>query len=97
MIDAPQAPTVDGEPVEPQASALAARLWPHLLTAPPTTVLDLGAVAHLDAACLDVLAAAHTYAVHRGCVLRIINAEPGVHQELHAAGVPSSPAREVVA
>lgn len=89
MINSPSVFTVDGDVTGSEATALAERLWPHLLTAPTATVVDLAAAGTLDSAGVDLLAAAHTYAQHRGCDLRIINAAADVHRTLLAAGVRS--------
>lgn len=84
--------TVDGDLVGPEVTRLAEQLWPHLLTAPPETLVDLAAAATVEDAGIDLLAAAHTYAVHRGLTLRLVNTTPGVHSALHAAGVTALPA-----
>lgn len=83
---------VDSDVTGPESAALAGRLLPHLLTAPPDTALDLGAARTLDSTGVDLLAAARTYATHRGCALHIINAAPCVQRALLAAGVHSCPA-----
>lgn len=81
--------TVDGDLVGPEVTRLAERLWPHLLTAPAVTLLDLGEAMNVDAAGVDLLAAAHVYAVHRGLALRLINLTPAVITVLQATGVNS--------
>ncbi|RCW40945.1 anti-anti-sigma regulatory factor [Halopolyspora algeriensis] len=91
LITTPAVFTVHGDLAGPDVAGLAERLWPHLLTAPPETVLNLGAAATIDSAGVDLLAAAHTYAVHRGCALHIINATPRVQRALHAAGTSTGP------
>ncbi|WP_344136463.1 STAS domain-containing protein [Saccharopolyspora halophila] len=93
MINSPSVFAVDSELTGPAAAALAGRLWPDLLTAPTATVVDLAAARTIDSTGVDLLAAAHAYALHRGCELRIVNAAPGVHRALRAAGVRSWPAK----
>ncbi len=85
--------TVDGDLAGPEVARLAEQLWPHLLTAPPVTLVDLAATASVDAAGIDLVAAAHTYAIHRGLALRLVNTMPGVHSALHVAGADALPAR----
>lgn len=82
--------TVDGDITGPGTSALAERLWPHLLTAPPNTVLDLSAVGAIDEAGVDLLAAVHTYAVHRRLQFSVLNAHLRLQGSLLAAGVRTS-------
>jgi anti-anti-sigma regulatory factor len=94
--ESPTLPTVlavDGDLVDAEVARLAERLWPHLLTAPPETLVDLAQAATLDDAGLDLLVAAHTYAAHRHIPLRLINMAPRVHRVLHAAAVSAFPAR----
>jgi anti-anti-sigma regulatory factor len=83
--------TVDGDLADTEVTRLAEWLWPHMLTAPPETLLDLGAAVTVDGAGVDLLAAAHTYAAHRGLTLRLINATPDVQCVLYAAGVSTLP------
>ena len=89
-LTAPVVFTVDGDVAGAETSALAERLWPHLLTAPPDTVLDLGAAGALDDAGVDLLAAAHAYTVHRGLAFSVINTVSGLRRALLAAGVNAS-------
>lgn len=86
----PTAFTADGDLTGPEVARLAEQLWPHLLSAPPRAVVDLRASSSLDDAGVDLIAAAHTYAQHRGLELRIINAAPQLRRVLSAAGVPAS-------
>lgn len=86
--------TVDGDLAGPEVTRPAEQLWPHLLTAPPATLVDLVAAAAVEDAGVDFLAAAHTYAVHRGLILGFINTTPGVHSALQAAGVNALPASD---
>ncbi|MEV0089501.1 STAS domain-containing protein [Saccharopolyspora sp. NPDC050642] len=85
--------TVDGDLAGAEVTRLAERLWPHVLTAPPETLVDLAQATTIDAAGLDLLVAAHTYAAHRQLPLHLVNAAPRVHRVLHAAGVSALPAR----
>jgi anti-anti-sigma regulatory factor len=84
--------TVEGDLTGAEVTRLAERLWPHVLAAPPDTCVDLGAAATIDAAGLDLLVAAHTYAAHRRLALQLVNAAPGVHRALYTAGVSALPA-----
>ncbi|TDD86924.1 anti-sigma factor antagonist [Saccharopolyspora karakumensis] len=84
---------VDGDLVDAEVTRLAERLWPHLLTAPPETLVDLAQATTLDTAGLDLLVAARTYAAHRHIPLHLINAAPRVHRELHTAAVRALPSR----
>lgn len=84
--------TVEGDLTGAEVTRLAERLWPHVLTAPPDTRVDLGAAATIDAAGLDLLVAAHTYAAHRHLALNLVNAAPRVHRALRTAGVSAPPA-----
>lgn len=92
MSSFPTSPTVFtvDEGTSSEAAGLAEELWPHLLTAPPRTVLDLRTAGVLEDAAIDVLAAAHTYAQHRGLEFSLVNVAPQVHRALLAAGVPAS-------
>ena len=85
--------TVRGDLAGAEVATLAERLWPHVLTGPPDTLVDLALATTIDAAGLDLLVAAHTYAAHRHIPLRIVNAAPRVLRVLHAAGVSAFPAR----
>jgi anti-anti-sigma regulatory factor len=85
--------TVDGDLAGEGVSLLAEQLWPHVLTGPPDTLVDLAQATTIDAAGLDLLIAAHAYAAHRHIPLRIVNAAPGVLRALRAAGVSAFPAR----
>ena len=85
--------TVDGDLADDRVTLLAERLWPHVLTGPPETLVDLALTTAIDAAGLDLLVAAHAYAAHRQIPLRVINAAPHVHRVLHSAGVTALPAR----
>ncbi|MEB3370252.1 STAS domain-containing protein [Saccharopolyspora mangrovi] len=69
---------VSGDLVGAEVARLAERLWPHLLIAPPETLVDLATTDTVDAAGLDLLVAARTYAAHRDIALHLINAAPGV-------------------
>lgn len=94
--ESPTLPTVlavGGDLVDVEVTRLAERLWPHLLTAPPETLVDLAQASTLDAAGLDLLVAAHTYAAHRHIPLHLINAAPRVHRVLRTAAVSAVPAR----
>lgn len=84
--------TVRGDLAGAEVATLAERLWPHLLTAPSQTVVDLAAAGEIDPAGVDLLAAADAYAVHRGLRLRITGAAPAVRTALRAAGVDAFPA-----
>ncbi|MEU6131870.1 STAS domain-containing protein [Saccharopolyspora sp. NPDC047091] len=83
--------TVRGDLAGAEVTALAERLWSHLLTAPPETVVDLAAAGDIDSAGADLLAAADAYAVHRGLRLRVTGAAPRVRTALHAAGIELLP------
>ncbi|GAA2358940.1 hypothetical protein GCM10009854_41860 [Saccharopolyspora halophila] len=85
--------TVDGDLAGDGVALLAERLWPHVLTGPPDTLVDLARASTIDAAGLDLLVAAHAYAAHRPSPLRIVNAASCVLRVLHAAGVSTIPAR----
>lgn len=85
--------TVDGDFAGDGVTLLAERLWPHVLTGPPDTLVDLARANTIDTAGLDLLVAAHTYAAHRRIPLHIINAAPRVLRALHAAGVSALPGR----
>ena len=85
--------TVDGDLAGSEVTLLAEQLWPHVLTGPPETLVDLAKATTIDAAGLDLLVAAHAYAAHRHIPLHIINAVPRVHRVLHAVGVSALPAR----
>lgn len=85
--------TVDGDLAGEGVALLAERLWPHVLTGPPETLVDLALATTIDAAGLDLLVAAHAYTAHRRIPLRIVNAAPHVLRVLHAAGVSALPAR----
>jgi anti-anti-sigma regulatory factor len=89
----PTAFTVDGDLAGSGVALLAERLWPHVLTGPPETLVDLALATTIDAAGLDLLVAAHAYAAHRHIPLHIVNAAPHLHRVLHAAGVNAFPAR----
>ncbi|QGK68728.1 STAS domain-containing protein [Allosaccharopolyspora coralli] len=84
--------TVDGDLAGEGVALLAERLWPHVLTGPPATLVDLALATTIDAAGLDLLVAAHAYTAHRRIPLRIVNAAPRVLRVLHAAGVSALPA-----
>lgn len=84
---------VDGDLADEGVALLAERLWPHVLTGPPETLVDLALATTIDAAGLDLLVAAHTYAAHRHVPLHIVNAAPHLHRMLHAAGVSALPTR----
>ncbi|KAA5835249.1 STAS domain-containing protein [Saccharopolyspora hirsuta] len=84
---------VDGDLVGDGVTLLAEQLWPHVLTGPPDTLVDLARANTIDAAGLDLLVAAHAYAAHRRIPLRIVNAAPWVLRVLQAAGVSALPAR----
>lgn len=84
---------VDGDLVDAEVTRLAERLWPHLLTARPETLVDLAQATTLDSAGLDLLVAAHTYAAHRQIPFHLINTAPRVHRVLHAAAVSAFPVR----
>ncbi|MBQ6639733.1 MAG: STAS domain-containing protein [Saccharopolyspora sp.] len=86
----PAAFPVDGDITGSGTSALAERLRPHLLTAPPNTVLDLSAAGDIDDAGIDLLAAVRTYAAHRGLAFSVINARLRLQDPLLAAGVRTS-------
>ncbi|MBQ6639997.1 MAG: hypothetical protein IJH84_03060 [Saccharopolyspora sp.] len=60
------------------------------MTAPSNTVLDLFATGAIDDAGIDLLAAVHTYAVHRGLAFSVINAHFRLQDSLLAAGVRTS-------
>ena len=92
LIATPAVLEVDGDLAGIEVARLAARLWPHLLTAPPETFVDLGMAATVDAAGVDLLAAARAYAVHRGLAVGLINATPGVRRALRATGMTALPA-----
>ena len=81
---------VDGDLTGPETSALAEKMWPHLLAAPSNTVLDLSAARALDHAGIDLLAAVQTYTAHRGLEFSVINVAPGLQRALVAAGVNAS-------
>ena len=85
--------TVDGDLVGEGVALLAERLWPHVLTGSPDTLVDLALATSIDAAGLDLLVAAHTYTAHRRIPLRIVNAAPRVLRVLHSAGVSALPGR----
>lgn len=85
--------TVEGDLAGNGVTLLAERLWPHVLTGPPDTLVDLAPASTLDAAGLDLLVAAHAYAAHRRIALRIVNAAPRVLRLLQAAGVRPLPPR----
>ena len=85
--------TVEGDLTVDGVALLAEWFWPHVLTGPPDTLVDLAQVSTIDAAGLDLLVAAHAYAAHRRIPLRIVNASPRVRRVLQAAGVRAYPAR----
>jgi len=85
--------TVDGDLAGEAVLALAERLWPHVLTGPPETLVDLARAKSLDAAGLDLLVATHAYAAHRRIPLRTVNVAPHLRRALHAAGVSALLAR----
>lgn len=84
--------TVEGDLSGAEVNRLAEWLWPHVLTGPPDTRVNLGAAATIDGAGIDLLVAAHTYAAHRHLALELINAAPGVQRVLRTAGVSAHPA-----
>lgn len=85
--------TVDGDLAGDGVALLAQQLWPHVLTGPPETLVDLALATTIDAAGRDLLVAAHAYAAHRHIPLHIVNAAPRVLRVLHSAGVSALPAR----
>ncbi|MEY8040038.1 STAS domain-containing protein [Saccharopolyspora cebuensis] len=85
--------TVEGDLTGDGVTLLAEWLWPHVLTGPPDTLVDLALATTIDAAGLDLLVAAHAYTAHRHIPLRLVNAAPRVHRMLRAAGVSALPAR----
>ncbi|MCX2731382.1 STAS domain-containing protein [Saccharopolyspora sp. NFXS83] len=85
--------TVEGDLAGDGVALLAERLWPHVLTGPPETLVDLAQASTIDAAGLDLLVAAHAYAAHRRIPLRIVNAAPRVLRVLQTAGVRPLPTR----
>lgn len=56
--------TVDGDLAGPEITRRAEQLWPHLLTAPSATLVDLAAAASVDVAGVGLFASARTYAIH---------------------------------
>ncbi|MEV4643635.1 STAS domain-containing protein [Saccharopolyspora sp. NPDC049357] len=85
--------TVEGDLSGDGVALLAERLWPHVLTGPPETLVDLAQASTIDAAGLDLLVAAHAYAAPRRIPLRIVNAAPRVLRVLHLTGVRALPTR----
>ncbi|MCP2251463.1 STAS domain-containing protein [Prauserella aidingensis] len=83
---------VESDLADANVALLAERLWPHVLTGPPETLVDLARTTTIDAAGLDLLSAAHTYAAHRHIAFHIVNAAPHLHGMLQAAGVSALPA-----
>ncbi|WP_406688495.1 STAS domain-containing protein [Saccharopolyspora sp. ID03-671] len=69
---------VEGDLAGEEVVLLAERLWPHVLTGPPDTLVDLAQAGTIDTAGFDLLVAAHSYAAHRRIPLRIVNAAPRV-------------------
>ncbi|MDI2031144.1 STAS domain-containing protein [Saccharopolyspora sp. TS4A08] len=84
---------VEGDLAGEEVVLLAERLWPHVLTGPPDTLVDLAQASTIDTAGVDLLVAAHSYAAHRCIPLRIVNAAPRVLRVLQAAGVHALPPR----
>lgn len=79
--------TVTGDLDVVTTPRLAELLWPRLQTMLKTLVLDLHAVSFLGVSALELLACAHTYAIHRGITLCVINTTPAVKRALAAGGL----------
>lgn len=84
--------TVEGDLAGSSTALLAERLWPHVLSGPPETVVDLAPATTIDTAGLDLLIAVHTYATHRHIPFDVVNAAPHLHAMLQATGVSALPA-----